>query len=405
MDEARASTEDVLKVVSVALRGDRKGVVKLVAKVQNRVEKRVKRELRGLVAHKPAPTLKRPKIHGARLSAPKDFPPTAPPGALTMRLPNGRRVRVVVAPAAARHRDLSALRRISGVNTRRVYDAVAHNARAIDQLAAAQRELAERVTRLQSNGDLALLRGLVDGLGKLERRLGGVKRLQDRALKEQKRSLQGQIARQTRASRLQNRAAQIQKLQGAVASAQSAAFGTAGDLLATNNLLLAANQVGWSFAPEILKAFGIAKAGTSSPFAWLAPLASLVTSQAILGRRQHERFVSGVITIHPADDNYYGYVHYDMARLSLRGHIAPAEWDLFAKRTDVPVTTMVLDPKPPATSAIWSGGEVQDGTLTVRIGIYDSMRYHASPSTGLPEQVIVAWTVDTRRPNGREPSQ
>lgn len=403
-DEAVAPTRDVLLAVSSALRGDRRRVRVLVAKAQDRIQKRLQRELRALGQSKPAPAKKKMKIRGARLNPPERLPPVVPPGAVEARLPDGRKVRLVLAPAAARHRDMLALRRVSGANTKRAFDAIVHNGRAIDQLAASQRELADRLAKLQSNGDLALLRGIVEGLASLERRMEGIKRRQDKALGAQKRSVQKQFARQARALTAQTRATRIQKLHGAVASVQSAAYGTRGSLLATNNILLAANQLGWSFAPQIFESLGLAKPGATSPLAWLAPLGSLVASQAVLGRRQHERFVSGTVTIiidtspSPAIALFamvggaVGAGRYGESKLSLDSHIAPAEWQAFKKRKNVPVTTVVLEPRGAFETGIWSTGEVSGGILTVRIV--------ALGGSLTPTRVVVSWTVDTRRPDG-----
>jgi len=403
-DEAVAPTRDVLLAVSGALRGDRKRVRLFIAKAQARIEKRLRRELRTLGRNKPAPTRKKQKIRGAHLSPPKRLPPLAPYGAVEARLPDGRKLRLVITPVAARHRDMLALKRVSAANTKRAYDAIAHNGRAIDQLAASQRELADRLAKQQSNGDLALLRGIVEGLASLERRVEGVKRRQDRALGAHKRSVQKQFARQARALTAQTRATQIQKLHGAVASMQSAAYGTRGRLVSTNNVLLAANQLGWSYAPQIFEALGLAKPGSTSPLAWLAPSASLVASRAVLGRRQHERFISGVVRVPikpiPASTITGSLMVLSLASMrvgglgektfSLKNHIAPAEWGAFAKRTDVTVTTAILEPPGAFENGIWISGQVSGGNLTVRILALSSD----------PTSVVVSWTVDTRRPDG-----
>lgn len=406
-DEAAAPTRDVLLAVSGALRGDRKGVRLLVARTKDRIEKRLQRELRALGRNKPASTRKKLKIRGARLTPPERLPPVAPHGAAKARLPNGRKVRLVLAPAAARHRDMLTLRRVSSTNTKRAFDAIAHNGRAIDQLAASQRELADRLAKLQSNGDLALLRGIVEGLAHLERRMKGFMHRQDKALGAQKRSFQKRFASQARVLKSQTRTNQIQKLHGAVVSMQSTAYGTQGSLLTVNNILLAANQLFGSFAPEIAEALGLSKPGETSHLEWLAPLGSFVATQVALARRQHERFVSGIVTgfvvssdpipvemrvamlsvIHNAGGNRFG-----VKRLSLEKYIARAEWEAFKKRKNIPVTTVVLEPRSVIEPGIWSTGEVDGGFLTVRIT--------ALGLKTIRPDVIVSWTVDTRRPDG-----
>ena len=403
-DEVVTPTRDVLLAVSSVLRGDRKRIKLIVAKTRGRIEKRLRRELGTLLRTKPVQTTKQAKISGARPGTPKRPPPMAPAGAVGVKLPDGRTVRLALVPATARHRDLAALRRVCTVNTEQAFGAIAQNGRAIDRLVTSQKQLASRLAKLQAKGDLALLRGILEGLTKLERRVDGVKRRQDKALVAQKRYMQQKFSRQARALKVQKRAAQIQKLNGTVASVQSAAFGTPGRLLSTNNVLLAANQLGWSFAPQIFEALGLTRPGATNPAAWLAPLASLVTSQAVLGRRQHERFVSGVATdftvssppVHVAlfamVGSAIGAGRFGEKRLSLKSHIAPAEWEVFAKRTDVPVTTVVLEPSGAFETGIWSSGEVSGGILTVRIAALSSVLVRPD--------MIVAWTVDTRRPDG-----
>lgn len=391
-DEAIVPTRDVLLAVSGALRGDRRRVRLLVAKAKGRIEKRLERELRSLGKRKPSHVRQKQKIQGARLAPPQRLPRPAPPVALKARLPDGRMIKLGHTPAAARRRDMQAFRRVSSVNTKQAYDAIVRNGKAIDRLAAAQQELTDRLAKLQANGDLALLRGIVEGLASLERRMEGVKRRQDKALGVQKRTARKRFARQAQRLKSQTRAAQIQKLHGIVMSAQTAAYGTKGKLLTANNLLLAANQLGWSYAPQITQALGLSKPGSTSPLDWLAPLGNLVVSRALLGSRQHERFVTGVATDFdikgpPPAGNRFGE-----KRLSLQKYIAPAEWETFRRRKYILVTTVVLHPRSEIEPGIWSTGEVKDGQLTIRI-------------TALGEKIVqrdavVAWTVDTRRDDG-----
>ncbi|MBT8341960.1 MAG: hypothetical protein HKP58_04850, partial [Desulfatitalea sp.] len=158
-NEAVASPQDVLLAVSGALRGDRQHVRKLIAKTKGRIEKRLRRELHTLGQSQPAATGKKQKIQGARMTPPKRLNPVGPPGVVAARLPGGRRVRLAV----ARHQDMLALGRVSSANTKQAFGAIAHNSRAIDQLAASQRKLADRLAKLQSSGDLTLLRDIVKG--------------------------------------------------------------------------------------------------------------------------------------------------------------------------------------------------------------------------------------------------
>lgn len=395
---------ETVEAVSSVLRVDRKRVRLIVAKAREQIRKRLQRELRALGRSKPAPARKKLKIRGARLNPPKRLPPAPLPGVVEARLADGRKVRFALAPAAARHRDMMALSRVSAANTKQAFNAIAHNGRSIDQLAASHRELADRLAKLQSSGDLALLRGIVKGLASLERRMEGIKRHQDRALGAHKRSVQKQFARQAHALTAQTRATQIQKMHGVVASVQSAAYGTRGRLLATNNVLLAANQLGWSYAPQLFEALGLAKPGAASSLNWLAPLGSLVMSRVVLGRRQHERFISGVVRVPikpiPASTVTGSLIVLSLASVgggglgektfSLKDHIAPAEWGAFSKRTDVTVTTAILEPPGAYENGFRTSGQVSGGSLTVRILAVSSV----------PTAVVVSWTVDTWRSDG-----
>lgn len=279
-DASSAPTGDVLRAVGSALRGDRGGAAARLAKAQAGLERRGRQALRGA----PAPRTATPA--GPR---PIPLPPLVPLRQVPLRLPDGRQVRLTLAPAVARYRDLVAVARVGDANAGRVFAELAKQRRAIDNLADSQRALADQLVRLQANGDLALLRGLIEGLARLEQRVETGQRRQGRELAAQRRALRVQSQRQARAVTAERRAAQVQKIQGAVASAQTAAFGVQGELLAAGNLKLALNQLGWGFASEFLTAIGVAKPGTVNPLVWLAPFGNLLTGQLLLGKTQTNR--------------------------------------------------------------------------------------------------------------------
>lgn len=288
-DQLAASTSDVLRAVSRALGGDRDAARVLVMKTRSGIEDRLRKELAALWRSDPS-TTEKPKIRGARLSPPHSFPRPAPPEVVELRFADGRMAQVTQRPRTARHRDLVGVMRVNDNNFERAFAAIAHNGHAIDKLAASQQELADRVLALQSSGDMALLRGLVEGLAGLERRLERVRRVQQQGLRNQGRSSRARFDRLMRELAVETRDARIQKLHGAVSSIQSVALATNGQLLDKENLQLAANQLGWSFAPQILEALGLSTRGQPSPLAWLAPLANLVTSKAIVrtGKKKHD---------------------------------------------------------------------------------------------------------------------
>jgi len=273
---------DVLLAVSRALGGDRQGARSLVGEIRDGI---VGRAEGGFAALWRPDDVAATPIRGARLPAPKPMPAIAPAAKVTMRLPSGKQVRVVHVPAAARHRDMLDVAQVNDVNTKLAFAAIAHNGRAIDRLASSHDVLAYRVTKLQSDGDLGLLRGMVEGLAALESRLRHVERAQHRGLEAQARSTRKQLARLSRDVENQERNAGAQKLHGAVATLQSIAMATQGELLTRENLLLALNQIGWSFGAQILQsAGGGASSGVAATLAWLAPLGNLATSKVVIGK-------------------------------------------------------------------------------------------------------------------------
>jgi hypothetical protein len=269
----------VLRAVWRALRGDRQGARNIVADVRRDIRSSLQD---GLTASQPADAVAAATTRGARLTPPAPVPSIAPPTKVTVRLPDGRTMHVAQVPAAARHNDLLNVARVNAANSKRAFAAIAHNGRAIDQLASSQYLLAERVTKLQSDGDLGLLRGIVEGLSALESRLGRVERDQKRSLAAQGRSTHKQIAAVNRTLKAQSRAMSAQKLHGAVATVQSVALATGGDLLTRENILMAANQLGWSFAGDLLLSTLGATSGAANLVSLAAPLANLATSRAIL---------------------------------------------------------------------------------------------------------------------------
>jgi hypothetical protein len=162
-----------------------------------------------------------------------------------------------------------------------------------------------------------------------------------------------------------------------VTSAQVAAFGEKGNLFATSNLLLAGNQLLWSFIDPLLRFLGIDFGMSPSPIAWLAPLGSMGFGAVTAGRFQHVRFLADVTPI-PA-----GIVE---QRVPLLPRIAPADRDHFASRTDVLVTARTLNldlDKTTLGTATFTEASVENGTLVLTL----------NHSLGSP--VRVAWLVDT----------
>src|SRR5262249_43199350 len=160
---------------------------------------------------------------------------------------SGKQVRVAMTPAPACHSDLAALSQVTADNDRRAFRALRRHDRALDELARAQADLADRVSELEERGDLVLL-GLLRGFGGLEARTT--------ATASELRATADAVKQQAKELGSQGMSAQLQKLLDVVTSAQVAAFGEKGSVFSSNNLVLAGNQILWGFLDPVLRYFG-----------------------------------------------------------------------------------------------------------------------------------------------------
>jgi hypothetical protein len=345
--------DDLVGALSGALRGDRTRVRDLlVARARQRLEARP-REVPG----PPAP-----------LVPPRPLPVLSPPRPLQLRL--GRRKVRVAAPQVALRQDLVALQRTTAYNDRQAFQAAARQQRELEALARAQKQLADRVDAVEERSDTALL----DLLG----RLGGLEQ-QVSAAAVQQRSVGTRVARQGRVLRAQQSAVHLQKVTAAVNTVQGAAFGEKGSVLGTNNLLLAGNQLLWGFVDPLLRFAGLDVGPSPSLLAWLAPLGSLLTGAATLGRRQHVRFVAGTETVTEGTT---------ALRIPLAGRIAGATFDRIRLRTDIPASARVLDP---TTLASFMGAPIAPKQEVLAAVVEGFLLLRMAP----PGRTIrVAWMVD-----------
>jgi hypothetical protein len=341
----------------------------------------------------------RPTPVGAKLGTPDQLP------------------RPSIAPRRVSSR-VAALERVTVRNDERAFVAIRENSRSIDALASEQKTLADRIATLDttlevdSRGDL--LRAFAGKLARLERRVDTAASVGNKAVLSSHRAMQARIAKQNVALREGTRAARVQRFNAAASTLQNAAYGTKGSPLATNNLLLAGNQLLWSFLGDVLRASGVVSPVTAGAIATLAPLGSLLAAEAVLGQKQHERFVSGVVQLRlpppppppPADDDgddfpsptplllftatptvrklaaaHSGDVLVE--RISLRPYIASAAWPDFVRRTDVAVSTTVIAP----VGARVLHAQVDAGQLLVAVVNADA-------------DARIAWMIDTQDPNG-----
>jgi hypothetical protein len=304
---------------------------------------------------------------GARLNAPVRLP-VAGGRRVTIRLPGNRQVRGYIAPSAVHRDDLAALRRAVASNTDRAFAAIAHNARAIDSLARSLRELAIVVAELQARSG-PVLEGLLGSIDGFDLRM----RQQAQAIGTQQAAIAREQGTLRQSLQLQARNASIQKVTATANMMQSSAFGTQGQLLSRNNLLVAGNNLAWSFL--------------GNAFGWLSPIASLAVAQVAIGRRTQERFISGVA------DNFKEFPTTNdegslaVFQVSLLDRIAPAVQDSFRSRKDILVTATTLAPH----NGFRPVAAVENGVLTISVGRFFE---------GIPQDLRVAWMVDTGLPTG-----
>src|SRR5262245_34577621 len=170
------------------------------------------------------------------------------------------------APDASRGNDRGKMRAL--------VDRVRQQARALDALQRSHDELARKVAALQNQADQALV-GVLREFAGLDRRVQDVSTQVATARRSVASPLSTAMG-QTRHLNAMARAAQLQQVTNVVNTAQATAFGQRGSVFARNNLLLAGNQLLWTFIDPLLKTMGIVKGVEPSVAAYLAPLASLL---------------------------------------------------------------------------------------------------------------------------------
>ncbi len=398
--EELPSSKALLAAVTGAMRGDRARLDGLIDKtradLQTRAIDELRRALRGEAPgrrnkKKPAGPNKKSRVRGAK---PKPAPPLPPlrTRSVRLRLPSGRTTRVATASGLVSHADLEAMRVRIQLDGRKTREGVAHNGRAVDELVRSVRALEKQVEKLGSGFDLALLRQVLSTVNGLERGLAKVEQNVSKTMTDVADVTRGLSASQTSLQEglgKRVRAATVEKLNGAVASMQTAAFGAKGSLLATNNLLLAGNQLLASFASELGGALGL----SSKTVAWASPALGLAFSQLTLGRRQNLRHVTGIVTRFARtpmsvekgirSSSEFGSDSW-FAEVSLRNYIAPALWPAFRRRTDVVVNTTLSGAGEPAVVE----ADVRDGRLYIAV--------RGPLRAPLASGMKVTWSVDTQ---------
>lgn len=244
-------------------------------------------------------------------------------------------------------------------------------AKQLDALRQAHIELARKVGELEERANGEAL-GVLEYLSGLEGRIKKVAG-QNRASVIADAATRASVAQQARAQRALETMQAIHAAVNVVSTLQSTAYGQRGSVLSTNNLLLAGNQLLWSYIDPIAKRLGIPLGPSPSALAYWAPLLSLATAWVVLGDRQHVRFISGITVFDTPERRRFE---------GLRSRIAGRLWPEFQKRADVPVTAQPISP----FRDVFVFAHVDRGTL----------RLEAVPRDGgRPLGLRVAWIVDT----------
>jgi hypothetical protein len=225
--------------------------------------------------------------------------------------------------------------------------------------------VADIETRERARNEVERLRATGD---RLDRQVSSVSK-ELSALTEQVEQTRIKVAEGLTAIAVENK---FQQITDVLSSLQSNAYGERGSVLATTNLLLAANQMFWTLLNPLLTGAGVLSKSGSGTLTILTPIGSFLTGQLLLADRQHQRFITGVSTM---DQN-------GMAIVTLRSYIAESEWPAFQRRTDVVVTLNVID----GLNLFNTFANVTDGVLTIRI---TPRMLKQAPG------MRVAWMIDT----------
>jgi hypothetical protein len=243
-------------------------------------------------------------------------------------------------------------------------------ARQLDTLRQAHVELAHKVSQLEERAGGESFE-VLKHLSSLEGRVQELA-VQNQASSAADSATRTSLAQQAKAQRALETMQTIQAAVGVASTLQSTAYGQRGSLLSANNLLLAGNQLLWTYIDPIAKFLELPVGPAPSPLAYCAPLLSLVTARVVLGDRQHVRFITGITEFGPGED----------VRLDLRSRIADRLWPEFQQRADVTVTAQPLGPR--RNLSVFA--EVRHGTLRLNAATRDRAKLQG---------LRVAWIVDT----------
>jgi hypothetical protein len=209
-------------------------------------------------------------------------------------LPNGRSTQMRLQPSLARTQDVNRVRQVMLINERRQAVATRRNSKAISRLANAQASAAKTFSTQLLKGDQDVRKRIVETYKQLDQRITKELSGGSGSMDKHGKRMMAMIRRQRTQSLLQSATL-------ATALPGFAAFGTPGDIKATNNLILTGSLLAYLVAPaalELLSGKGQSTAKTSATWlSYLAPVANPLTVFFLLRNKQHERYISGITTL------------------------------------------------------------------------------------------------------------
>jgi hypothetical protein len=310
-------------------------------------------------------------------STPRSAPRPEADWPVEIRLPNGRRVRATLSPPVARRHDLAELSRVVAANDKNAFDASEQQAQTLERLERSHRALTKKLVALQERADQALI-SLAQGLSKVKEQAATIA-VQDKVIRQERVALNMRTRRQQQSLRAMATTAQVNQVTAVVNSTQAAAYGERGSVFATNNLLLAGNQLFWMFLNPALRSMGVLGA-EPNVLTFLTPVGSLVTGHVVLGNRQHERFISGFANFDGTSNS---------VKVPLKDRLASDFFKEFRKRKNVLVTVTTVE----GLSGRTPVGSVVDGELRITANFGFDVTGAISSTTFARGRV--AWIVDT----------
>jgi hypothetical protein len=270
-------------------------------------------------------------------------------GVVTAVLPNRRRSQMRIIPTLAPISEVNRLRAAITINDRRQAVATTSNSRAIASLAATQAAAVKKLSEQQVKSDRELGKRIVEGHNRLDKRI-------TKELGSTSGGLGKHGKRMMRLLRRQRQRSIWNSILLATSAPFFAAYGDRKNPFGPNNLKLTGSLLGWMLVDEVVDQFASTKSkgwsGGASLFSYAAPVGNGATAYFLLNNKQHERFVSDVVTL-----NETGEAVVDVAGTKIaKDYIAT-----FKAQGHSVVATVVG-----AGDGVAVRADLKDGTLTLK---------------------------------------